>query len=135
MSFVMHLQSATQYERLDDVAGFVGEDASGSFGLLANHERAMAVLKFGLARFRSAGADWEYLALPGAVVYFMDNALYVSTRRYIRSNDYARVMQMLQSELATEEEALRGIKESVRQLEEEVLRRLWRMRRGGERGI
>ena len=135
MSFVMHLQSAMQYERLDNVAGFVGEDASGSFGLLANHERAMTVLKFGLARFQTAGSDWEYLALPGAVVYFMDNALYVSTRRYIRSNDYARVMQMLQSELATEEEALRGIKESVRQLEEEVLRRLWQMRRSGERGI
>ncbi len=135
MNFVMHLQSATQYERIDDVNGFVGEDASGSFGLLGHHERAMTVLKFGLARFQIAGSDWEYLALPGAVLYFMENALYVSTRRYVRSSDYEKVVQTLQSELATEEEALRGIKESVRQLEEEVLRRLWQMRRSGESGI
>lgn len=131
-TFVMHLQSATQYERVENVASFVGEDDSGHFGFLADHERAMTVLHFGLARFRVAGSRWEYLALPGAVVYFTDNELFLSTRRYVHDNDYASVVDILRKELAAEEEALREIKESVRQLEEEVLRRLWQMRRRGE---
>lgn len=131
----MHLQSATQHERMENVASFVGEDDSGHFGLLADHARAMTVLNFGLARFRVAGAGWEYMALPGAVVYFADNVLIVSTRRYVHDSDYARVVQVLRKELAAEEEALREIKDSVRQLEEEVLRRLWQMRRRGEAAI
>jgi F-type H+-transporting ATPase subunit epsilon len=36
-TFVMHLQSATQYERINGVVSFVGEDESGSFGILAGH--------------------------------------------------------------------------------------------------
>ncbi len=49
---------------------FIGEDASGSFGLQAGHARFMTILEFGLARFRTAEADWQYLALPGALLYF-----------------------------------------------------------------
>ncbi|UCF76445.1 MAG: F0F1 ATP synthase subunit epsilon [Betaproteobacteria bacterium] len=134
-TFVMHLQSPTQYERVENVASFVGEDDSGLFGLLPEHARALTVLGFGLARFRRAGAEWEYLALPGAVLYFVDNALSLSTRRYLYDKDYDRVVDILRREFAAEEEALRGLKESVRQLEEAVLRRLWKMRRRGESGV
>lgn len=55
----MHLQSATQYERVDDVTSFVGEDGSGSFGILAGHARAMTLLSFGLARFRIGNDLWS----------------------------------------------------------------------------
>ena len=65
--FMLHLQSATQYERIDDATSFVGQDASGSFGLLAGHARFMTVLGFGLTRFRVAEQDWEFLALPGCL--------------------------------------------------------------------
>lgn len=30
--FTIHLKSATQYEKIDKVISFVGEDASGQFG-------------------------------------------------------------------------------------------------------
>ena len=66
----------------------VGEDASGSFGLWAHHERFMTALVFGLARYRRTGEPWQYLALPGALAYFLDNNIH-SARRYIRS-DYNR---------------------------------------------
>ena len=80
-TFILHLQSATQYERIENVASFVGEDDSGSFGVLAGHARMMTSLVFGLARFRTPGADWEFLALPGALLYFVDNQLHINTRR------------------------------------------------------
>lgn len=131
-TFTLHLQDATHHERLDDVESFVGRDASGAFGLLAGHERFMTALVFGLARFRAAGGDWEYLAVPGALVYFIDDALYLSTRRYLRDPSYQRISTLLTQQLATEERGLAEIQESLHRLESEMLRRLWTLGRGSE---
>jgi F-type H+-transporting ATPase subunit epsilon len=131
-SFVMHLQSATQYERIEAVTSFVGADDSGSFGILAGHARAMTLLAFGLARFRVGERPWEYLALPGGLAYFVAGQLYVSTRRYLRGPDCDSLSALLRRELHAEEEALREVKQSVRRLEEEMFKRLWKIGRSGE---
>ncbi len=131
-TFVMYLQSATQYERIENIISFVAEDDSGSFGILSGHTRMMTLLSFGLARFRAIHQDWEFLALPGAVVYFVDGQLYLSTRRYLRGKDYEQLSVALRKELLAEEEALRAMKKSVRRLEEEMLRRLWKAKPSGE---
>jgi F-type H+-transporting ATPase subunit epsilon len=128
-TFVVHLQSASQYERLDDAVSFVGEDASGSFGILPGHARFMTVLIFGLARLRCAGSGWEYLALPGGLLYFAGNELYLSARRYVRDADYTRISTALRERLRAEETQLHEVKQSLDRLEEEMLTRLWRMQR------
>ena len=127
----MHLQSATQYERIENVISFVGEDDSGSFGILPGHARMMTLLSFGLARFRVLHHDWEFLALPGALAYCVDNQLYLSTRRYLRGNDYENLSIALREELLAEEEALHEMKQSMRRLEEEMFKRLWKVRPSG----
>ena len=58
-AFTLRLQDSTRLSRIDDVVTFVGEDASGSFGILANHARMMTVLVMGLARFKTEEADWQ----------------------------------------------------------------------------
>jgi F-type H+-transporting ATPase subunit epsilon len=131
-TFVMHLQSATQYERIDNLVSFVGEDDSGSFGIMSGHGRMMTVLTLGLARFRVSNQDWEYLALPGALAYFVDGQLYLNTRRYLRGKDYQHLGVALREELFVEEEALRQMKQSMHRLEEEMFRRLWKVRPSGE---
>lgn len=128
-SFVLHLQDTTRYERIDRVLSFVGQDDSGLFGILANHERMMTVLAFGLARYRTADDCWHFLAVPRALLYCVDNNLYLSTRRYIRDDDYGRISQALEEQLIAEETKLRSIKESVHRLEEEMFKRLWRLGR------
>lgn len=128
--FTLHLQSATQYERVEGVTSFAGEDASGSFGLLARHARFMTVLSFGMARFRAGGGKWEYLALPGGLVYFRGNELYVSTRRFLRGPDYEKLRTTLEQQFAAEEGELQTIKKSLRHLEQEMLKRLVEMQRG-----
>ena len=130
-SFTMLLQDATRSEKIADVTSFVGEDASGSFGILAGHARMMASLVIGLARFRTGEDNWKYLALPGAVLYFHNNLLTLSTRRYLLDDDYMRISQALQQQLLMEEEELRTMKESLHHMEEEVLKRLWEMGRKG----
>lgn len=128
-TFTLNLQDATRSETIDGVVSFVGEDTSGSFGILAGHVRAMTSLVFGLARFRTGDGAWQYLALPGALLYFRDNVLTVSTRRYLLGDDYMHISQLLQQELLAEEEKLRAVKESLRHMEEALLKRLWEMGR------
>jgi F-type H+-transporting ATPase subunit epsilon len=130
-TFRLVLQDATHSERFDGLSSFVGEDASGSFGIQANHDRLMAVLVFGLARFRIGEEPWQYLALPGAVLSFQDNTLTLNTRRFLRDSDYLRISAALQQQLLAEEENLRSVKESLHRMEEEILRRMWEMSRKG----
>ena len=131
-TFTLHLQSSTQYERVENVSSFVGEDDSGSFGVLSGHARMMTLLVFGLARFRVACQDWEFLAVPGALAYFLDGQLYISTRRYLRGKDYKTITTELQKGLLAEEESLLTMKQSLRRLEEAMFRRLWKMKPSGE---
>lgn len=129
-TFVLHLHGARQSECIGEVESFVGEDASGSFGVKAHHERCMAALVFGLARYRCPGQAWQYLALPGALLYFVGNEMFINTRRYLRDSDYNRVSRALTEQLLAEEETLAAMKENVRRLEENMLRRLLEIERG-----
>ena len=91
----------------------------------------ITTLVIGLARFRLGEDAWRYLALPGAVLYFHDNVLILSTRRYLLDDDYMRISQAVQEQLLVEEEKLHTIKDSLHHMEEEVLKRLWEMGRKG----
>lgn len=128
-TFILHLQSGTQYERIDDAVSFAAADDSGSFGILAGHARMMTCLTTGLARFRTTDGTWRFLALPCAVLYFVDNELYVNTRRYLHDPDYKRVSAAWHDELQADEEKLRAVTESLNRLEDEMLKRLWTMQR------
>jgi F-type H+-transporting ATPase subunit epsilon len=128
-SFTLRLQDATRTEEITGVTSFVGEDASGSFGILAGHARMLTVLITGLARFRVGPDSWQYLAVPGALLYFRDNVLTLSTRRYLLDADYTRISQALQQQLLAEEEKLHNMTTSLHRMEEAMLKRLWDMGR------
>jgi len=126
-TFTLLLQDASRSERIDSVNSFVGEDASGSFGILPDHSRVMTTLVTGLARFRIGETNWHYLAMPGAILYFLNNVLTLSTRRYLRDDDYTRISVALQEQLLAEEEQLHATRESLRRMEESLLKRLWEL--------
>jgi F-type H+-transporting ATPase subunit epsilon len=126
-TFTLILQDATHTQRIRQVTSFVGEDDTGSFGILAGHARMMTSLVFGLARFRSGENAWQYLALPGAALYFNDNELSLSTRHYMVDEDYERISIALKEQLLAEEKELHELKKSLHHMEEKVLRRLWEL--------
>lgn len=130
-SFTLQLQDAAHTEQIKGVTSFVGEDTSGSFGILAGHARIMTSLVFGLARFRIGKNPWRYLALPGALLYFRGNELSLSTRRYLMDDDYERISAALQEQMVAEEAELGAMKKSLHHMEEEILRQLWAMGRKG----
>ncbi|SEM70108.1 F0F1 ATP synthase subunit epsilon [Nitrosomonas marina] len=130
-TFTLHLQSATQYTVIKQATSFVGADASGSFGILAGHARMMTALGYGLARYQTRNGDWYYLAFPGGILYFLDNQLYLNSRRFLCDSDYERISAGLMQQLLAEEQALQTIKNSLNQLEQEMFRRLWEIKRSG----
>ena len=130
--FAVNLQSALQCERLENVVGFVGEDATGSFGLMSGHARFVTTLVFGLARLRYLDGRLEYLAFPGAVAYFAEDQLTLASRRYLRGQDYMQISARLREELVQEERNLVEIKHSLAEMERSILLRMWRMTRGEE---
>lgn len=130
--FTLLLQDAAHTEQINNVTSFVGEDASGSFGILTGHARMMTSLVFGLARFRIDKNPWQYLALPGAVLYFRGNELSISTRRYLIDSNYERISATLQEQFVAEETQLHAMKKSLHQMEEQLLKRLWETTREGE---
>jgi F-type H+-transporting ATPase subunit epsilon len=113
-----------QSERIEKVVAFSGRDASGSFAILPGHVRFLTVLEFGLARFRCLDGEWEYLALPGAVLYFVTDELFLSCRRFVRDLRFAAIEQALAAELAREEQELKEIKTSLHRMEEAMFKRL-----------
>ena len=128
-SFMLKLQDSTHSQEIAGVTSFIGEDDSGSFGILAGHARMTACLVVGLARYRIGDGNWQYLALPRAVLYFDRNVLTLSTRRYLQDTDYMRISHNLQQRLLAEEEKLHTMRQSLHRMEEEVLKRLWEMSR------
>jgi F-type H+-transporting ATPase subunit epsilon len=126
-SFTLRLRDATKSEEIADVRAFIGEDSSGSFGLLANHVRFMTLLSIGIARYRISAGHWKYIAAAGGVLYFNDNTLTVTTYHYLLDDDYMHISQALQQQLLTEAEQLKKCKDNLYHMEEEVLKRLWKI--------
>jgi len=129
-AFSLKIQDATHAENIEGITSFVGEDMSGSFGILAGHARFMTILVMGLARYRKGNESWQYLAQPGAVLNFQNNLLTISTRHYFRDQDYMRISNELQQKLLAEEEELDAVKHSLRHMEKEVLKHMWELHRG-----
>lgn len=128
--FTLRLEDAATSQEIAQVSSFVGQDRSGSFGILPGHARMMASLVTGLARFRVNAGEFTYLATPGALLYFNADLLRVTTRHYFLDSDYMRIIQTLEQQLAEEEKVLQSTKRSLHRMEEEVLKRLWEMGRG-----
>lgn len=128
-TFTLRLHDATHCQDFSNITSFIGKDASGSFGILAGHSRLITTLQIGLARFRLEDGEWQYLAQPGATLYFAHNLLTLSTRHYLIDSDYRRINEALDRQLLAEEDNLKTMKKSLRQMEEEVLKRLWEMGR------
>ena len=128
-TFSLMIQDATHAEKIEGVSSFVGEDMSGSFGILAGRARMMTTLVMGLARYRIGNEPWQYLAQPGAVLYFQNNLLTISTRHYFRDENYMHISHDLQQKLLAEEEKLHSVIHSLQHMEKEILKHMWELHR------
>ena len=123
-TMALQLHHSTGTDRFEGVTSFVGEDSSGSFGLLPGHGRMMTALAAGMVRFRVAEEEWHYLVLPGGILTGGGNEVTLCTRRYLHGTDFRQMGALLAELQQADAEALGGIKQSLHHLEQEMLRRL-----------
>ncbi len=128
-TFSIVLASPRMSERISDVASVTARDPSGSFGVLATACRRLTALSYGLMTIRMADTTVEYVAAAGGVFIFADNELRIATTNYIRTRDFQEIPEILDSRLKREEENIQEIKESLHNLDEEMLKRVARMGR------
>ena len=128
-AFTMHLQSPSRYECVSGIVSFVGLDGSGSFGILPGHERMMTVLAPGIMRCRCQDGSWQYIGVAGGILYFVDGELFISTRKYLRHTDYDRLAALLSQQMAAESADLAQRRQTIKMMEEALLKQLIRPER------
>ncbi|MGE4407274.1 MAG: F0F1 ATP synthase subunit epsilon [Pseudomonas sp.] len=118
MSRRLHLLISTPQQvlvDLADVVSFRGEDASGCFGLLAGHEDFLTMLQPSVLRWRRAGGERGYCAVPGGVLSLNQQTLRIACRNGIVGSR----LELLEAEV---HQARDAHVESVRQARVEQLR-------------
>lgn len=126
--FTLELCDTRTMEGVEGVESFVGEDASGSFGILADREHFVTVLVWGICRYRTNDGCWHYAALPGGVLSFLEGTLTICTRHFLQSDDATELEKRLDAEIAAEESSRRAISDLIHTMDRELLRRMIRLR-------
>lgn len=128
-TFSLTLSDSMRIERFDNVTHFIGADDSGAFGILPHHARAIAVLRYGLARFLDSNGAWHYLAMPGGILRFSDNALTVTSARYFIGDERDLITDQLAAEMAQEDSEIHAARTTLTGIEQSLMRRLSEMSR------
>lgn len=131
-SFTIYLQSITKEEQIHNVMSFVSEDDSGKYGVMANHCRMLTNIKIGMSKITYTNFTTEYLALASGIIYFTNNKLYINTKNYTRSDDYYKLVEILNTQLKSEDQAIKNINETIERVDEMVLKRLWELEQAGK---
>ena len=63
------------------------------------------------------------------MLYFHDNLLTISTLHYLRDENYMRISSELSQKLLAEEEELHAVKKNLQNMEKEILKHIWDLRR------
>lgn len=129
-SFAVELLTGEALERILGVTSLVAEDASGSFGIQAGHERFTTVLEPGLVRLATADGGRVFLAVPGGILAVVDGTVRLIARRCLRGGEPLELARRLADELAREAGARAERRRRLERLEAELFRRLVE----GERG-
>lgn len=123
-AFALTLLDSTQVQRFDAVTECIAADATGSFGILAGHERTVAVLRYGLLRFVNGDGAWHYAALPGGVLRFADNTLNIVASRFFLGDEREALADKLAAEMAREDSDIHSARATLAQIERTLMRRL-----------
>jgi F-type H+-transporting ATPase subunit epsilon len=123
-TFSLSLFDTAHTQTIADVVSFSGEDSSGSFGILAERERLITCLTFGMSKIHTLSGHVLFIAMPGGVLYFTKNNMTISTRHFVVSDDFEQIQKILQQEILNEEVQLQKLKQSFHSMETELMKRL-----------
>lgn len=123
-TFSLTLIDTLETTHFDTVTQFIGADAEGSFGLLADHIHTVALLRYGLARFADNRGIWHFLAMPGGVLRFVNNQLTITTVRYFLGDSEDAICESLEAALQQTDSEVYKAKAALSKIEHSLIKRL-----------
>jgi len=99
-------------------------DATGSFGLLPNHEDFCSALVPSILVYREVGGAERYVAIDGGVLVLEDGQASVVTRDAVLSDDIDRVSEAVESMLRIRSEQEQEASKTFSKLVAELLEQL-----------
>lgn len=130
-NFNLLLQDISNQWQSNNIHSFIGQDSSGSFGIMAEHELFVTCLQPGIARFRDGDGKWTYLAQPGSVIVFRENQLRLSTSQFILSEEHGLLVQKMETLWRDIYQNMNSSKRITTQMEHALARKLADVNRTG----
>ncbi|TFE70082.1 hypothetical protein A7Q09_04700 [Methylacidiphilum sp. Yel] len=129
-TFELVMIDSTKELRCKNVTLFHGSDRSGQFGIMARHQTFMTSLLLGLCWFFTIDDPLPtYVALSGGILHFSRNILSIVTPHFFVDKDMQKISINLERELKIEEQQRKEMRERAKNLEKEMLKRMWEMQK------
>ncbi|KIE58155.1 ATP synthase F0F1 subunit epsilon [Methylacidiphilum kamchatkense Kam1] len=129
-TFELVMIDSTKELRFNNVTLFHGSDRSGQFGIMARHQTFMTSLLLSLCWFFTIDDPLPtYVALSGGILYFNRNILSIVTPHFFVDKDMQKISINLEQELKMEEQQRKEMRERAKNLEKEMLKRMWEMQK------
>ncbi len=123
-SFTCKVYSPKNILTINEVSSFVGEDNSGSFGIMAGRYPLVTILKCSTAKLKLNDDSVLYLGISGGVLSFKSNILTIVTSFAIQSENIEDLTEALDVAIAKDEERSQKIQGYIQKLDDEILKRI-----------
>jgi F-type H+-transporting ATPase subunit epsilon len=130
-AFRLRLITPTQVVLDEEVVSVVAEDASGSFGVLAHHERLVAALVPTIIRCQTRAGQVKYVAVDRGLLRKEGPELRIAARQAVVGDDYRRLEELIVERLTRLEESEARARSAFSRISLSVMLRLFGYERGG----
>ncbi|HXE31101.1 MAG TPA: hypothetical protein VN515_04805 [Terriglobales bacterium] len=120
-TFRLQLHGATEEQTHEGLQSVVAHDASGSFAVLAGHERLLTRLTSGIVRLQYADGSRAYAAVMGGLLYFAENQMHIVTRELHLAASDEVLEESLEAEWQAQEAELTELRAQIRRLDRAIL--------------
>jgi len=115
-------------ETVKNISFFRAEDRSGSFGILPRHIEFLTILEPSIAI--AAIEDREhYYAFNSGVLSFKNNALTITAKEFVQSDNISKLLEMIKHTFKEQEEKERLFRDSIENLQKAFIKKLIDMER------
>ena len=115
-------------ETVKKISFFRAEDKSGSFGILPRHIEFLTVLEPSIAIAVIEDKE-HYYAFNGGVLSFKNNALTITAKEFVQSDNISKLLEMIKHTFKEQEEKERLFKDSIENLQKAFIKKLIEMER------
>lgn len=115
-------------ETVENISFFRAEDRSGSFGILPRHIEFLTTLEPSIAIAVIEEREYYY-AFNGGVLSFKNNALTITAKEFVQSDNISELLKMIQHTFKEQEEKERQFSDNIENLQKAFIKKLIEMER------